>query len=204
MIGMNVQPEDVSLVEKGRELLERGDVPSAIECYRKIFDPDSVDEVEARAMLIEARSHLSRKHLLEALEAFEEALTMGTEVQRRQALEGITAIGNIRSRLGGLTADLKKGLKHYFGKKNSGTKALALVSDDENLVLIAEDAISRLPEHLPRSGRIHRIPERLTEYSLPIETEMCIPDTEPEDIRYILEVAAFLAAEEQAIQPQAS
>ena len=81
MMNINTNFADESLVMKGREFLERGDISSAVECYGKAFDPDSADEAEARSMLIEGRSHLSRKHLMEALECFEEALLMGTEVQ---------------------------------------------------------------------------------------------------------------------------
>ncbi len=100
MIETNSNAEEFSLVAKGRKFLAQGDIPSAVKCYEKAFDPEAVDETEARSMLIEARSHLSRKHLLEALESFEEALLTGTDVQRRQALDGILTIAEMRSRLG--------------------------------------------------------------------------------------------------------
>jgi len=199
MIGTNSNSEsaEYSWVEKGRDLLQRGDVSSAIECYGRAFDPDSLDETEARSALIEARSQLSRKHLHEALENFEEALLMGTEVQRRQALEGIAAIGTIRSRLVSLTAALKKGLKARLGRKSPPSVGVSLVSDDENLVLIAEEVIERLPRHLAKVKRISKLPQRFSDYSLPFSTSACICYTDEDDVRYILEVAESLVGPEQ-------
>lgn len=191
-----MQPGESSLLEKGRELLERGDVLSALECYEQVFDPDSLDEIEARTMLIEARSHLSRKYILEALESFEEALMMGTERQRRQALDGISAVGEIRARLDGLTQELRKGLKKCFGKKKPSSKGLELVSDEENIALVSPEALDRLSGKLVRAGKIQKLPPHLADYPLPFPAQHCIPYAGEEDVRYILEVAAFLASDE--------
>ncbi|MEJ2716691.1 MAG: hypothetical protein P8182_06060 [Deltaproteobacteria bacterium] len=196
MIGTNVQTGESSLLEKGRELLERGDIFSALECYKQVFDPESVDELEARTMLIEARSHLSRKHMLEALESFEEALMMGTERQRGQALEGLSAVGEIRSRLPGLTQELKKGLRKCFGKRKAASKGLELISDEENIVIISPEGIDRLPAKLMRSGKIQKLPPHLMDYPLPFYAEHCIPYVGAEDVRYILEVADHLISDE--------
>jgi len=181
-----------SSIARGREFLQRGDVSAAVECYEHAYDPDALDEAEARNMLIEARSHLLKKFLPEALESFEEALLMGTEVQRRQALEGILAIGEIRSRLAHLAAELKKGLKSIFGKKSPASKGLALVSDEENLVLISSEALNSLPVRLAAGKRVVKLPQRLTDHPLPFATDRCILYTDDEDVDYILEVAEAL------------
>jgi hypothetical protein len=194
MIESNASSADLSLVAKGREFLERGDIASAVECYGRVFDPDTVDESEARSMLIEARSHLSRKHVLEALECFEEALIMGTEVQRRQALDGIASVGEIRSRLGALTTELKKGLKQRLGKKSPASSGLALVSDQENVVLISDEAIAKLPSSLTRGSRITKLPQHMTDMHLPLQARHCIPYAHEDDVRYILDVAAHLSS----------
>ncbi len=194
MIDMNADPSDLSLVAKGREFLDRGDISAAIQCYGQAFDPDSADEGEARNMLIEARSHLSRKYLLDALECFEEALVMGTEVQRRQALEGITAIAEIRASLRSLTADLKKGLRDRLGKKSPVSSGLGLISDDENIVLISREAVESLPVHLVKGGKISRVPPHISEERLPFKTDKCIPYTDEEDVRYILAVVTAVVA----------
>lgn len=191
-----MQPGESSLLEKGRGLLERGDIFSALECYRQVFDPESVDELEARTMLIEARSHLSRKHILEALESFEEALMMGTERQRGQALEGISAVGEIRALLNGLTQELKKGLRKSIGKRKIASEGLALISDEENVVIISREALDRLPGRMTRAGKIQKLPPHLMDYPLPFHAERCIPYVGTEDVRYILEVAAHLASDE--------
>ncbi|MGO9568331.1 MAG: hypothetical protein ACLP5H_12390 [Desulfomonilaceae bacterium] len=192
MIQTNVDLPESSLVAKGRELLEKGNIPAAVECYGRAYDPEAVDETEARSMLIEARAHLSRKHLLEALESFEEALLMGTDVQRRQALDGISALGEIRAGLRSLTAYLKKGFKEIFGQQRPGSLGIALVSDEENIVLISEEAIQSLPAPLAKGGRISRLPPHLADHQLPIETDKCIPYVNEDDARHILEVAAAL------------
>jgi hypothetical protein len=197
MLGTNVQPGESSLLEKGRELLERGDIFSALECYGQVFDPESVDELEARTMLIEARSHLSRKHIIEALESFEEALMMGTERQRGQALEGISAVGEIRARLHGLTQELKKGFKKCFGKRKTASKGLELISDEENIVIISPEALDRLPGRLMRAGKIRKLPPHLMDYPLPFHTEHCVSYAGAEDVQYILDVAAHLASDEK-------
>jgi hypothetical protein len=193
MIETNADSTNVSLVVKGRQFLEQGDISSAVACYGKAYDPDTMDESEARSMLIEARSHLSRKHPLEALECFEEALVMGTEVQRRQALEGISAIGEMRTKLAHLTAELKKGMKQRFGKRSPAAAGMALVSDEENVVLVSEEAIERLPTALAKSTKISRLPQHLTDQVLPVPARRCVPYADEEDIRHILEMATSLA-----------
>jgi tetratricopeptide (TPR) repeat protein len=192
MIQTNADVPEFSLVAKGREFLEKGNIPAAVECYGKVYDPDAVDETEARNMLIEARAHLSRKHLLEALESFEEALLMGTDVQRRQALDGISVVGEVRSRLRTLTAQLKKSLKEILGQQKPNSRGIALLSVEENVVLISEDAIQSLPVSMAKGGRISRLPPHLIDQHLPLETDKCIPYVNEEDVRYILEVVATL------------
>ncbi len=56
MIQTNADVPEFSLVAKGREFLEKGNIPAAVECYGQAYDPDAVDEAEARSMLIEARA----------------------------------------------------------------------------------------------------------------------------------------------------
>lgn len=192
MIGTNAESGEFSLA-KGREFLQRGDVSTAVQYYGRVHDPDSEDEAEARNMLIEARAHLSKKHLTAALESFEEALVMGTEVQRRQALDGITAIGEMRSNLGPLTAKLKKGFKSIFGKKGSVSAGLAFVSDEDNLVLVSAEAFEALPVKLAGSKRITKLPSRPLDVQLPFAPSRCIPYTDEEDAQYILDVAEALA-----------
>jgi hypothetical protein len=194
MININTNFADESLVIKGREFLERGDISAAVECYGKAFDPDSADEGEARSMLIEGRSHLSRKHLMEALECFEEALLMGTEVQRRQALEEIMTIGEIRARLGALIPGLKKGLKECLANR-PGPAGLALISDVENIVVISEEMFDNLPTHLAKSSKITRLPQHITEDLLPFKAVRCIPFTDKDDIRFIFELASSLSGQ---------
>jgi tetratricopeptide (TPR) repeat protein len=192
MIETNANVGNFSWIAKGREFLDNGDLPSALECYDQAFDPESMDESEARNMLIEARAHLLRKHILEALESFEEALQMGTDVQRRQALDGISTIGEIKSRLGSITAKLKKGLKGALSKRGPLTSWLALVSETDNVVLISREAAESLPAQLVKGGKIGRLPQHLSDHPLPIATDRCIPYTDEEDVRYILEIAAAL------------
>jgi len=198
-MNINTNFADESLVIKGRQFLERGDISSAVECYGKAFDPDSADEDEARSMLIEGRSHLSRKHLLEALECFEEALLMGTEVQRRQALEEIITIGEIRARVAGLIPELRKALTDRPGKRPSTFSGLALVSDVENVVVISRDVFENLPGRLAKSGRITRIPQHITEDRLPFKADRCIPFTDKDDVRFIVELASTLSGEGKRI-----
>lgn len=192
MIGTNTDSGEFSLA-KGREFLQRGDLNAAVEYYGRVYDPESVDEAEARSMLIEARSHLLKKHLMDALESFEEALLMGTDVQRRQALEGITKIGELKSQLGHLTAKLKKAFKSIFGKKGSVAFGLALVSDEENLVLVSGEAIRVLPARLAAGKRITSLPARFADMELPLSAKSCIPYTDDEDVQYVLLVAQTLA-----------
>lgn len=199
MMNVNTNFADESLVMKGREFLERGDISSAVECYGKAFDPDSADEEEARSMLIEGRSHLSRKHLLEALECFEEALLMGTEVQRRQALEEIITIGEIRARVGALIPGLKKVLTDRPGKRPSALSGLALISDVENVVVISREAFENLPGRLAKSSRITRIPQHITEDRLPFKADRCVPFTDKDDVRFIIELASALIGEGKRI-----
>ncbi len=198
-MNINSNFADESLVMKGREFLERGDISSAVECYGKAFDPDSADEAEARNMLIEGRSHLSRKHLLEALECFEEALLMGTEVQRRQALEEIITIGEIRARVAALIPALRKVLTDRPGKRPSALKGLALISDVENVVVISREAFENLPAHLAKSSRITGIPQHITEDRLPFNADRCVPFADKDDVHFILELASTLSGESKRI-----
>jgi tetratricopeptide (TPR) repeat protein len=193
MIEINASAGNFSWIAKGREFLENGDLQSALECYDQAYDPESLDEYEARNMLIEARAHLSRKHILEALESFEEALSMGTDVQRKQALDGISTVGEIKSQLGPLTAKLKKSLKGALGKRGPHARRLALVSDTDNVVLVSPEAADSLPAHLLKGGKIGRLPQHLSDFSLPFATDRCIPYTDEDDVRYILDVAAALS-----------
>lgn len=202
MIGMNTQTGDWSWIEKGRELLEQGDLASAVESYKKAHDPEAQDEEEARNMLIEARAHLSRKNLVAALESFEEALVMGTYVQRRQALDGITVVGEIRSRVKALTAELKRGLRKHLGKKKPESLGLTFVSDQENLVLVSNDALARLPGHVVRANRIRSIPPHLAEHPARVGMSRAIPYTEEEDIRFIFEVVTHLTRKPDAENQQ--
>jgi len=185
----NTNTDEFSYVLKGRELLERGDIASAVEYYSKAFDPEALDEPEARNMLIEARANLSRKFIPEALDSFEEALIVGDQIQRRQAIEGITAIASIRMSLSFLTQQLKAGLKDITGRKNRQVPGLSLISDNENLVLISNEAIAKLPDRLTRGVRIAKIPSRFAGVKLPIVAEKCIPYSNEEDVAYVLEVA---------------
>jgi tetratricopeptide (TPR) repeat protein len=194
MIETNANSSDTSLVAKGRAFLERGDISSAVECYGQAYDPETVDESEARSMLIEARSHLLRKHFLEALECFEEALLMGTDVQRRQALDGIRTVGEMRGRFPGLAQEIRKGLEAHLGSRSPESCGIALLSDDENVLLIADEVMPRLPAVLSRSPRMSRLPQHLLDHALPFATRQCIPYADDEDVRYIVEVIAALAA----------
>lgn len=194
MIDVNSDTTEISLVAKGREFLERGDISSAVACYGQVYDPDTLDEGEARGMLIEARSHLSRKHIFEALECFEEALVMGTDVQRRQALEGLATVGEIRARLPQITQKLKQKLADHRKPGLPASQELAFVSDDENIVLISPQAVERLPPHLTKGLRITRVPQHLADHPLPFKTDACIPYTDENDVQYLVEVAAALNA----------
>jgi len=201
MIETNTEVPQFSFVAKGRELLERGDISSAVEYYRKAFDPDATDEFEARNMLIEARSHLSRKHIIEALECFEEALVMGTDVQRKQALEGITIVGQIASRLKHLNDQLQKGLASKLGRTHLIDLGLALVSDQENIILISEEAVEKLPGHLTKGSRITKLPQHLSDYPLPIKTDKCIGYIDEDDVKYILELVNELLKKHAETRP---
>jgi hypothetical protein len=192
MMETNPHVTELSLVEQGRQHLDRGDTSLAMECYGRVYDPDSLDETEARDMLIEAHANLSRKHLLDALENFEEALVMGTEVQRRQALDGIATVAEVRSRLSRLTPKLKKALKEILGKRMASS-GLALLAEDDNLVLVSKEAFEKLPGHLAKSGRMSRLPHRLLDLSLPFSTEKCVPYADEEDVKFIVEVAESLS-----------
>jgi hypothetical protein len=198
MIGTHVQTEEMSFAEKGRELLERGEVSAAMEYYKKSFDPEALDEVEARNMLIEARALLLRKHLLEALEAFEDALLMGTEVQRRQALDGIALVGRVRPGIRGLTAELQKTVEESLGPKSLGSIGLGFAGEAENLVLITREAVSFLPDHLARAGRVQRIPAHLRGEDLPVDTDVCVLYSEPQDLQIIRDIAVFLATRDES------
>lgn len=195
MVETNADTLELSLIARGRKFLEQGDVSSALECYEKAYDPDSLDELEARSMLIEAHANLVRKHLAEALDSFEEALLMGTDVQRRQALDGISTIGKIKARLPVLTSALKKGLKESLGRRGTAlpTPALALVSEDENVLLVSREVLETLPTDLAKRKKITRVPQHLSDAKLPIDTDRCIAYADKDDVDYILEVAAWVA-----------
>ena len=93
----NTNSDESSYVLKGRESLERGDIASAVEFYSKAFDPEALDEPEARNMLIEARANLSRKFIPEALDSFEEALIVGDKIEQRKM---VNIIKTMESELG--------------------------------------------------------------------------------------------------------
>lgn len=188
----NTETSQLTLVNRGRELLERGDVSSAVAYYGKVYDPESTDEFEARNMLIEGRSNLARKFLPEALDCFEEALLMGSEIQRRQALDGISSIGSIRAQLSSLTHELKTGLKRILGKQSELSVGLAFISADENLVLISEEAFESLPAQLKKGARIVALPTRLSDEALPVDSQRCVAYTSEEDVNFILELARNL------------
>ncbi len=195
----NSETSQLTLVNRGRELLERGDVSSAVAYYGKVYDPDSTDEPEARNMLIEGRSNLARKYLPEALDCFEEALLMGSEIQRRQALDGISSIGSIRAQQGVLTEMLKSGLKAVLRKESEISMGLSFISGDENLVLISEQAFCSLPPQFIRGARIVPIPTRLANTALPIDARRCIAYTTEEDINFIIEIAEALKENSQSL-----
>ncbi|MFH1117972.1 MAG: tetratricopeptide repeat protein [Pseudomonadota bacterium] len=195
MIETNGETVEAAFVAKGREFLQRGDVSAAVECYEQAYDPDSLDETEARSMLIEARSHFSRKHLSEALESFEEALVMGTDVQRRQALDGIFSIGEIQSRLPFLTQKLKKGLEELTDKKPLEAIGLALISDAENVVLIADESVEKLAGRMAVGKKMTKLPQHIEDLQLPIEAGQCFPYADDDDVDFIIQAAAELADE---------
>jgi hypothetical protein len=146
-------------------------------------------------MLIEGRSHLVRKHIVEALECFEEALVMGTDVQRRQALDGIAEVGRIRTRLRELAAEVRRGVSEHFGGKDPESGGMSLVSDGENVVLITSDAIARLPVRLAKAGFFQKLPPHLADLELQLRTDRCFPYIDEEDVKHIIEIAAHLATE---------
>jgi tetratricopeptide (TPR) repeat protein len=192
MIETNRNTFEISWSEQGRQLLEAGNLVEAVECYQKAHDPESLDEREARNMLIEARAHLSRKHFLEALESFEETLVMGTEIQRNQAIEGIVLVAEARARLPRLTSELKKGLRDRFGRRDMVSYGLAPAPEEENIVLVSEEAIESLPDVLKKGSRIGRLPGRLSDLSSPMRARRGIAYSDKEDVRYILQVAEAL------------
>jgi len=194
MIETNRNLLDISWTERGRRFFDSGNIAEAIECYRKAHDPESLDEREARNMLIEARSHMSRKHFFEALESFEEALVMGTEIQRNQAIEGIVSVAEVRVRLPRLTSELRKGLRERFGKRDIASHGLAQAPEEENIVLLSEEAFESLPESLRRGSRIGRLPDRLSDLSFPVKARRGIAYSDREDVKYILQVADTLKA----------
>jgi|UniRef100_A0A7C4AQ51 tetratricopeptide (TPR) repeat protein len=192
MIEITSASTEMSWNERGRQLLDAGNIAEAIECYKQSSDPDSLDEREARDMLIEARAHLSRKYFTEALECFEEALIMGTDIQRSQALEGIRTVAEARMKLPRLTATLMKGLRERFGKRGSAAYGLALASEDDNIILLTEDAIEALPEHLKRGSRIGKLPPRLSDITFPISAQRGVAYANMDDVQYILDIARAL------------
>ncbi len=192
MIEITSANTEMSWNERCRKLLDDGNIAEAIECYKKWIDPDALDEREARNMLIEARAHLSRKYFSDALDCFEEALIMGTEIQRSQALEGIATVAEARMRLPKLTSALKKGLRERFGKRDSAFYGLALGPEGDNVVLLTEQAIEILPEHFKRGSRIGKLPPRLLEAASPIQAQRGTAYADMDDVRYILDIASTL------------
>jgi hypothetical protein len=193
MIETNPKSEETSLVAKGREFLKRGDIPSAVKCYENAFDPEAIDETEARTMLIEARSHLSRKHYVEAMESFEEALLMGTDVQRRQALDGILKIADLRSNIGALVQKLAAMLNEIGSEVPIVRDRMVLISVDENVVLLGREVFERLPGHLAKASRMSKLPQHLADQQLPIDAHKCVPFADEEDLRFIMELAKAVA-----------
>lgn len=169
-----------------------------MESYSQVYDPEAVDEAEARSMLIEGRSHLARKQIVEALECFEEALQMGTDVQRRQALDGITEVGKIRSRLKDLAPEIRRGIAVHFGDKDPQSGGMSIISDDENVVLVTVEAIARLPVRLAKAGHFQRLPPHLVDSELPLKTDRCFAYIDEEDAQHIIEIAAHLSIEPPA------
>ena len=194
MIEIRSSAPEFSLVAKGRESLEQGDFASAVEFYEKVSDPEALDETEARSMLIEARSHLSRKHLFEALESFEEALLMGTDVQRRQALDGILSVGELMSRLGSLTPQVKSSIEEASALDPGVRDKIDIVPGDENIVLISNKVLDRLPGHLAKSPWISRLPQHLVDQTLSISNARCVAYADEEDVRFIAELAKSVAS----------
>lgn len=192
MIQSNLNTTENSIMEEARKFLERGEIPSAVELYSHAVIPDSEDEKEARDMLIEARSHLSKKNLIEALDCFEEALMMGTEIQRRQALEGILKIGQLLKGLKPLTSQIRKVFKDRFGKQLGVSRGISLVSDEENVVIISRETFESLPNGLKKKNKILNLPDRFHDQTLPFSADKCIPYTDREDVDFILQVAAAL------------
>ena len=76
---------------------------------------------------------------------------------------------------GAVAAYLKKGLKVIFDQQKPSALGMALVSDEENVVLISEEAIQSLPAPLAKGGRISRLPPHLVDHPLPLKTDKCIP-----------------------------
>ncbi len=189
----NTPAAELSLSTRARELLDKGEVAPAVELYCQMFDPDAQDEHEARNLLVEAWAFLAAKQILDALDCFEETMTIGTEVQRRQALEGITQIGELKTRIRPLVQKVRRSLKKHLGKEVSEKVGLAFFTEEENLVLISGDAVSALPGQLLRGNRIRTITQRLKDAPLPIRTTRCIPFTNETDVQYIDEVASTLA-----------
>ncbi|MEW6351140.1 MAG: hypothetical protein AB1646_18950 [Thermodesulfobacteriota bacterium] len=189
----NTPAVEPSLSIRARELLDKGELAPAVELYCQMFDPDSQDEHEARNLLVEAWAYLAAKQILDALDCFEETMMIGTEVQRRQALEGITQIAELKVRIQPLVQKVKKILKKHLGKEINDQIGLAFFAEEENLVLISGEAASELPGQLLRGNRIRTITQRLKDAPLPIRTNRCIPFTDESDVQYIDEVASTLA-----------
>jgi hypothetical protein len=188
----NTPAAELSLATRARELLDKGEVAPAVELYCQMFDPDAQDEHEARNLLVEAWAYLAAKLVLDALDCFEETMTIGTEVQRRQALEGITQISEIKLRIPPLVQKVRKSFKKHMGREVSEKMGLAFFSEDENLVLISDDAVNMLPGQLLRGNRIRPVTQRLKDAPLPIRAHRCIPFANEADAQYIDEVASTI------------
>ena len=174
-------------------------VMPSIDAIRQLMRAHSYQQAEEMIQLLldegehDVQLFIALARCLLAQESFEEALLMGTEGQRRQALEGITKVGELKAQLGPLTATLKKAFKSIFGKRGSLPFGLSLVSDEENLVLVSEEAIQSLPARLVTGKRITALPPRFADMELPLSARGCIAYTDDEDVRYIVTVAQTLA-----------
>ena len=77
-------------------------------------------------------------------------------------------------------------------KKRLSSLGLALVSDDENAILISDEAVQALSGRMAVGKRLTRIPQHLTDGPLPMECDRCISYIDEDDVRFILAVAKEL------------
>ena len=93
-----------------------------------------------------------------------------------------------------MVEEIKAGLKAHLGTQSPESRGIALISDEENVVLVADEVMPRLPAVLAKSTRMSRVPQHLQDQTLPFPTRQCIPYTDSDDVRFILEVIAALSA----------